>query len=347
MALLVQGLLVLLLSFSVAQAADETKKTEILTLPEFDNQAWDRLSFEEKERNTLWKNKFHPDHCDPIKEYKEAIKFFRQEKGDINPSEGRARGFAFEIAKGCSGAAKRFVKVFLLLKKSGVDHLRAIGYGIEFAKADDETVENFFEFFKKTYLGEYFDLDYTSALKISFELSKLYKGNRKQAREDFLEISKFCMSKEGINLPISKCAQLSVAMAKLSQYYPDGVRNEFFKLYKSLREDRRFGVSVLTAVRIINEVLPYGPTAPQTFLKSYEFAIDSSGLASGGMAAVKFAVQMTKRSVKHWPPPIYTPPRFPTPNPDIHKGYVVASEYKSDSGIKPKGETNPQQAQGQ
>lgn len=348
MALLVQSLLVLFLSCNVVLAAEDAQKAEALILPEFDTQAWDRLSFEEKERNSLWKNKFHPDHCDPIKEYKEAIKFFRQEKGEVNPSEGRARSFAFEISKGCLGATKRFVKVFLLLKKSGVDHLRAIEYGIEFAKSDDETVENFFEFFKKMYLGEYFDLDYTSALKISFELSKLYKGNRKQAREDFLEISKFCISKEGINLPVSKCAQLSVAMAKLSQYYPDGVRKEFFKLYKSLREDRRFGVSVLTAVRIINEVLPYGPTAPQTFVDSYSFAIDPSGLSSGGMAAVKFAVQMTKRSIKHWPPPIYTPPRFPTPNPDIHKGYVVASEYKSDSGVKSNGDTHSlRQAKGQ
>lgn len=348
MAFLVRSILTLLLASGSASAAEDAKKSETLMLPEFDSQAWDRLSFQEKERNTLWKNKYHPDHCDPIKEYKEAIKFFRQEKGDINPSESRARSFAFEIAKGCSGAAKRFVKVFLLLKKSGVDHIRAIEYGIEYAKSDDETVENFFEFFKKTYLGEYFDLDYSSALRISFELSKLYKGNRTQAREDFLEISKFCMSKDGINLPVSKCAQLSIAMARLSQYYPDGVRKDFFKLYKSLREDRRFGVSVLTAVRIINEILPYGPTAPHTFLNSYEFAIDPVGLASGGIAAVKFAVQMTKRSVKNWPPPIYTPPRFPAPNPDIHKGYVLASEYKSDAGLKPVDDKEgQQQAKGQ
>jgi len=337
---------VLILFTNILLLAAEEKKTDNFVVPEFDTQAWERLSFQEKERNVLWKNKTHPEHCDPIKEYKEAIKFFRIEKGDINPSEARSRRLAFEISKGCFGATKRFIKVFLLLKKSGVDHSRAIDYGIEYAKSDDETVENFFELFKKTYLGEYFDLDYTSALRISFELSKLYKGNRKQAREDFLEISKFCMKKEGINLPISKCAEISVAMTRLSQYYPDGVRNDFFKLYKSLREDRRFGVSVLTAIRIIYEVLPYGPTAPKTFLNSYEFAIDPSGLASGGMAAVKFAVQMTKRSVKNWPPPIYTPPKFPTPNSDIHKGYVLASEYKSDGVVKQNNEEN-KQAKGQ
>jgi len=321
---------ILLVGQPIWGSTEGEKKAESLVSPEFDGAAWERLSLEEKERNVLWKNKNHPDHCDPIIEYKEALQFFRKEKGDINPSEARARSLAFEISKGCLGGAKRFIKVCLLLKRSGVDHSRAIEYAVEFAKSDDETVENFFELFKKTYLGEYFDLDYTTALKISFELSKLFKGNRKQARLDFLEISQFCTSKDGMNLPVSKCAEISVIMTRLSQYYPDGIRSDFLKLYKALREDRRFGVSILTAVRIMNEVLPYGPTAPQTFLKSYEFAIDPSGLASGGMSAVKFAVQMAKGAVKKWPPPIYTPPKFPTPNPDIHSGYVMASEYKAD-----------------
>lgn len=329
MAFLIVVLISLFTSAGFA-AESEANKSGLVSL-EFDWRAWERLSLEEKERNVLWKNKEHPDHCDPIKEYREAINFFRVQKDEINPSEAGARQLASEISKGCNGAAQRFVKTYLLLKKSGVDHPRAIEYGIQFARTDDETVENFFELFKKTYLGEYFDLDYSSALKISFELSKLYKGNRKKAREDFLEISKFCLKKEGLNLPVSQCANLAVSMTRLSQYYPDGIKDEFFKLYKSLREDRRFGVSVLTALRIIKEVLPYGPKAPATFLKSYEYAIDPSGLASGGISAIKFAVLMAKNSIKTWPPPIYTPPKFPEANLQIHDGYGLVSEYKSDS----------------
>jgi hypothetical protein len=60
------------------------------------------------------------------------------------------------------------------------------------------------------------------------------------------------------------------------------------------------------------------------------------------MAAVKFAVQMTKRSIKSWPPPIYTPPKLPTPNPEIHKGYVLASDYKSDGTVKSNNDENKQ-----
>lgn len=330
MAILKYILLILIFTLKIS-ASDEGEKKSSLISPEFDMQAWERLSLDEKERNVLWQNKQHPDHCDPIKEYKEAILYFRNNKTEISPSESRAREWSLKISKGCSGAAKRFIKVFLLLKKSGVDQSRAVLYGIEFANTDDDTVESFFELFKKTYLGEYFDLDYSSALKLSFELSKKYKGNRRQAREDFLELSKYCLNKEGLNLPVSYCVDLSVNLTRMSQYYPDGIRNDFFRLYKTLREDRKFGVNILTAIRIIKEVLPYGPLATQTFLKSYEFAIDPSGLGSGGMAAVKFAVNMSKNSVKSWPPPIFTPPKYPLPNKNINNGFTIPSEYKSDN----------------
>lgn len=299
--------------------------------PEFDWKAWERLSQEEKERNVLWQNKNHPDHCEPLVEYKEAIDFFRTQKEEINPTEGLSRTLAGEISKGCKGAAQRFKKAFLILKNSGVYHAKSIEYALKFAVSDDETLENFSELFKKTYLGEYFDLDYSLSLKLSFELSVLYKGNRPQAREDFLEISRFCLSDKELNLPAAQCAELALSLTRLSQYYPDGIRKEFFSLYKILREDRRFGVSILTALRISLEVLPYGPTAPQTFLKSYEYAINPLGLASGGIEAVKFAVVMSKNALRKWPPPVYTPPKFIEANPEIHKGYQQKSTYESDA----------------
>lgn len=330
MAVLIAVLIIFLMPFSYA-GQDSVAGLPQFVEPEFDWRAWERLSLQEKERNVLWRNKAHPDHCEPIKEYREMMNFFRSQKDEINPSEALARQLAAEISKGCDGAARRFVKTFLFLKKSGVDHSRAIEYGVEFSQTDDETVENFFELFKKTYLGEYFDLDYSTALKISFELSKLYKGNRKKAREDFLQISKFCLEKNGLNLPVTQCADLSVSMARWSQYYPDGIQDDFFKLYRILRDDKRFGVSIKTSINIMREVLPYGPKAVPNFIRSYEYAIDPAGLASGGVAAIKFAISMSKNSVKTWPPPIYTPPKIPEANPKIHSGAVIGSQYQADS----------------
>ncbi|MEY4615769.1 MAG: hypothetical protein RJB66_729 [Pseudomonadota bacterium] len=330
MAILVATIFCIFTQFAFG-AQDATSGLPQFVEPEFDWKAWERLSLQEKERNVLWRNKAHPDHCEPIKEYREMMNFFRSQKDEINPSEALARQLAAEISKGCDGAARRFVKTFLFLKKSGVDHTRSIEYALEFSKTDQETVDNFFELFKKTYLGEYFDLDYSSALRISFELSKLYKGNRKQAREDFLQISKFCLEKTGLNLPVTQCADLSVSMARWSQYYPDGIRDDFFKLYRILRDDKRFGVSIKTSINIIREVLPYGPKSVQNFIRSYEYAIDPTGLASGGVAAIKFALSMAKNSVKTWPPPIYTPPKIPEGNPKIHAGATLGSQYQADS----------------
>lgn len=329
MAILITLLSTLLALPSFATERDGSALPKLM-VSAFDWKAWERLTQQEKERNVLWKNKTHPDHCDPIREYREMINFFRIQKAEVNPSEAVARQLAGEVSKGCDGAAQRFVKTFLFLKKSGVDITRSLEYGIEFSRTDDETVENFFELFKRTYLGEYFDLDYTSALRISFDLSKLYKGNRTRAREDFLEISRFCLQKNGLNLPMTQCLELSVRLSRLSQYYPDGIKGDFFKLYRMLREDRRFGVSIQIALRIINEVLPYGPMAVSNFMRSYEYAIDPTGLASGGVEAVKFAIAMAKRSIKQWPPPIYTPPKFIEANTNIHSGYSSGSEYPSD-----------------
>ncbi len=322
--------ILLCLSITV-NAENKVVQSGSLVTSEFDWNAWYSLSLEEKERNVLWKNKEHPDHCEPLKEFRIAMDFFRVEKEVINPSEAKARHLSSQISKGCKGAAQRFIKTFLLLFKSGVDQFRAIEYGVEFANADDETVENFFEIFKKTYLNEYFDLDYSTALKVSFELSKSFKGNRQKAREDFLEVSNFCLKKEGMNLPIRLCAELAIKLARLSHYYPEGVQKDFLNLYKLLREDRRFGMNILTSLRVILHVLPFGPTAPSNFLKSYEYAIDPNGLASGGISAIKFAIKMAEHSVKQSPPPIYTPPVLPMPNLKIHDGYGLVSEYKSDS----------------
>jgi hypothetical protein len=268
----------------------------------------DRLTKVERERVLLWTSqKTHPELCNSTKEFKEAMHFFRVKKDEINPSEGRARLLAAEIAKGCDGAALRFAKTYTLLKKSGVDLSKCIDTAMKFSKEDNETVENFFELFQKTFLSEFFDFDYYSALQISYEISSQYKGNRKQAREDFVNILNYCMKKEEMNLPMKTCAEVSLAMARLSQHFPDGVFKLFTDLFTTLKNDKRFGVSIKVALSIILDVLPNGPTAPKNFLDAFEYGLSTSGLGIDGKEALQFALSMSMRSAKILPPPIYIP----------------------------------------
>lgn len=267
-----------------------------------------RLSAAEKEQVLLWTpEKTHPELCHSTKEFKEAMNFFRVKKSEINPSEGRARLLAAEIAKGCDGAAMRFAKTYTLLKKSGVDLGKCIDTSIRFSKEDDETVENFFELFQKTYLSEFFDFDYYSALQISYEISSQYKGNRKQSREDFVNVLNYCMKKEEMNLPMKTCAEISLTMARLSQHFPDGVFKPFVDLYTTLKNDKRFGVSIRVALSILMDVLPSGPTAPQNFLDAFDYALSPAGLGIDGREALQFALSMSIRSARKFPPPIYVP----------------------------------------
>ncbi len=270
----------------------------------------DRLTPIEKERVLMWSfDKKHPELCSPTKEFKEALSFMRLNKSDINPSEGRARLMAAEIAKGCDGAASRFAKVYLVLVKSGVDIGKSVETALKFSKEDDETTENFFQIFKKTYLSEFFDFDYSSAIQLSYEISTQYKGNRKKSREDFLNLLKYCTDKNEISLPMKTCAELTLKLARLSQYYPDGIFKSFVELYKTLRTDKRFGVSVSVAISILMDVLPYGPTAPKNFIESYDYAMSTEGLGVEGKEALQFALAMAHRSSKKLPPPIYIPPK--------------------------------------
>lgn len=258
------------------------------------------------DRNDFWEKDKHPDHCESTKEYVEALNFMRTQQ-DVATSEGKAREFALAVSKGCSGAAQRFAKVFLLMKKSGVDYTKALQVGLLFANETDETTINFYEIFQKLYLGEFFDLDYRTTVQVSLDLSRDYLGSREMAREDFLKIAKFCLDKKEMNLPARKCAELAVKFARSSQYYPKGVWDSFLSLYKTLREDKRFGLSIKGALDVVSDILPYGPTAPGNFISGFDYAIRGEGLNLPGRESIAFGIAMAKASVKEMPPPIFLP----------------------------------------
>jgi hypothetical protein len=261
-------------------------------------------SYSVKDRNFLWEGTKHPDHCDSTKEFVEALSFMRTQK-DVVSSESLAKEKAFEISKGCNGATQRFARIFLLLKKSGVDYSKSLHVGVLFSKESDTTVDNFFEIFQKTYLGEFFDLDYQTAINVSYELSTDFEGNREQARKDFLSIGRDCLDKNEMNLPIKQCAELALKFARNSKYFPEGTYKPFSEMYKLFRKDKRFGLSIRSTLEIINEILPYGPKAPENFISGFDLAIKENGMNLGGKDAITFGIAMAKRSVKTLPPPVY------------------------------------------
>ena len=120
---------------------------------------------------------------------------------------------------------------------------------LEFSAQTPEVQKNFPEIFTKSFLAEFFDYEYQSAAKLAYELSRDYKGDPVQAREDFLDIVHYCKDGKTLDLPTKLCADLSIRLAHLSQYYPDGVRKPFHKLYSDLREKKEFALDMKNGAR--------------------------------------------------------------------------------------------------
>jgi hypothetical protein len=136
------------------------------------------------------------------------------------------------------------------------------------------------------------------------------------------------MKKEEMNLPMKTCADISLTMARLSQHFPDGVYKPFVELYSTLKNDKRFGVSIRVALSILMDVLPSGPTAPQNFLDAFDYALSPSGLGIEGREALQFALSMSIRSARKFPPPIYVP----------QKKLVLATGKEASLAAKPAAE---------
>ena len=154
------------------------------------------------------------------------------------------------------------------------------------------------------YLTEFFDFDFVAAFKIAYELSKDYRGDRKQVREDFIKIADFCTKDKHLGLPIAVCAQYAIDLARMSQYYPKGVVEPFKAIYTVLREKKPFGLPVKDALEVTMRVLRFGPKAPDNFLRGYRFALDEKGHDATAKAALGFAISMAEKSITELPPPI-------------------------------------------
>ncbi len=242
-------------------------------------------------------------YCASAKEFKQAYSFFLQEKDFPLPNQ-KYLSLSLEIAKGCTGAASRFSKIYSFLKISGVDLKKSIEAGIEFANKTDQQTNNFIEIFPQIYLKEFYDLDFWIALNVSLRLSDVAKGPIDQIRTDFTKITKFCLTDPLVGMPIKSCAELALFLAERSQYFPNGTADSFIEDFKFLRKDPRFGLSVQSVLKILKEVFAFGPMAPKNFKEALEYAISTKGLNLKIRNALSLSLKIARESSRDLPPPV-------------------------------------------
>lgn len=233
--------------------------------------------------------------CSSTDEYIQTLKFLRANK-ELMFSETTSRLIAEKVARGCGGAAQRFSRILLLLKKIGLSDRKSLEMALEFTNQTPDVQKNFSEIFTRTFLAEFFDYDYQTAAKLAYELSKNYKGEPAQVRDDFIQLVHYCKDGKTLDLPNKLCAAFTLKLARLSQYYPDGIRKPFYNLFQTLREKREFSLDMKTALDVSYNVLKSGPRAPDNFLSAYQFATSKDGLDLDRSKALGFAIRMADRS---------------------------------------------------
>jgi hypothetical protein len=241
--------------------------------------------------------------CSPVDEYKQALRFMRETKV-IVITETASRRIADLVSRGCNGSAGRFEKTLVTMKAIGLSDKKSLELALEFSRREPEVQRNFLVIFNRAFLSEFFDYDYTTAVRLAYELSKDYKGDPQTVRDDFIELSHFCKEGNRLDLPLRICAELAVKIAKLSQYYPHGVRQPFQDLYQAMREKKEFQLDMKTALDMTYNILKSGPNAAKNFFEAFEYAMDEKGLGLVKDEALHFAVRMAGRSYRGSAPPL-------------------------------------------
>lgn len=248
--------------------------------------------------------------CSSTKEYVEALKFLRTTKV-ILMTENTARLVADRVSRACDGGAERFVKILTLLKSVGLSDKKSVEMSLDFSARPLDVQKNFLEIFSHSFLTEFFDHDYQTAVALAYELSKDYKGDPTQVREDFLELVRFCKDDQKLDLPARLCAEYTIKLARLTQFHPQGVRASFYKLYERFRDDRTFAMDIKGAMELSYNILKYGPRAADNFFIGYDFAVANDGLDMSHASAVEFGLRMAGRSFVGSEPPLVPNPNAP------------------------------------
>jgi hypothetical protein len=234
--------------------------------------------------------------CESFKEFQRAYESLLSE-GDLALGEEKSARLALQISQGCNGSAQRFTKAYGMMKKTGVALTKAVEVGLDFSSLDDERLKNFNEVFSKMYLENYFDFDFATAYRVSFQLSRDYEGKAQDVREDFIKLVKFCTQNDKVALPLKQCAEMALKIVDHTPKFPGGLFSSFEKFYTFLRTDKHTGLSVMDSLNLVPKIFSYGPKAPENFRLALEYALSSDKITIDHSNAINLALRLAKQSL--------------------------------------------------
>lgn len=235
--------------------------------------------------------------CTPAREYVTTLEYLRDVK-ELAIKEDDARKVAEKVSTGCSGAAKRFIRVTETLSKAGLGANNMIETATDLATRTDRETDTFLTVFRKAFLPEYLDLDVRDSLRLAQSLTTEFKGDFKAVRKDFETVLEYCLSEKELDLSKPQCGDLAVKVARIGERYDGGASKPFIEALEFARSSKGPGLPVQQAVELALGVSGYGPKAHENFAQAYQYAVSQSGLNLGADKAMAFAKGLATKSSK-------------------------------------------------
>ena len=232
-------------------------------------------------------------NCLTTREFVTALEFLRGDE-DFRLKEPEGRELAFKISEGCTGAAKRFIRVVKTLIKAEANRKNATEIGLKFSSGTDAETDAFVSAFRRAIAEDSLDLDFESSLKIGLSLSKEFSGDLEKVRKDFEKIVDYCADSAALALPRSQCGTYAASIAKNGEAWKEGVADSFIKTFQYLRSETGPALVTKDALKIAELLVTQGPGAPENFTQAYQYGTSSTGLALPRNEAIQFAKKMAK-----------------------------------------------------
>jgi hypothetical protein len=236
-------------------------------------------------------NPIVPDNCLTTREFVTALEFLRADE-DFRLKEPEGRELAFKIAEGCTGSAKRFIRIAKTLTKAGANRKNATETGLQFSSGTDAETDAFNSAFRKALAEDGLDLDFASSLKIALSLSKEFAGDLEKVRKDFEKIVDYCADSSTLALPRSQCGAYAASIARKGEPWKEGIADSFIKAFQYLRSESGPTLVTKDALQIAELLVTQGPGAPENFKQAYQYGSSTAGLALPRDEAIQFAKKM-------------------------------------------------------
>lgn len=235
--------------------------------------------------------------CEPHKEFIATFNYLRQSNSTAAMPVQERTDLAFRVAKGCHGAAARFIKVNDFLVNALLAPQHALEVAESFVHRTESETDAFVTIFKAAYATDMLDLNVYNSLKLAKSLAQEFSLAPEWVAADFFELARFCVSEHYWDLPKAKCASFvgdlvreTASKTQNGVPLPRGVVKPLNAALDFLSEQEQGPkLAFYDALALAETLIKTSPFAVDAFIASYRFAQSSKGLQLNRTQAIDLA----------------------------------------------------------